>query len=80
MELMGSKTRARQAMQKAGIPFVPGSAGGLASVAEAEKVAASVGYPIMLKAAAGGGGKGMRLGAHGLRSCDLPSKARAARR
>ena len=61
MELMGSKTRARQAMQKAGIPFVPGSAGGLASVAEAEKVAASVGYPVMIKAAAGGGGKGMRL-------------------
>ena len=61
MELMGSKTRARQAMQQAGIPFVPGSAGGLASMAEAEKVAASVGYPVMLKAAAGGGGKGMRL-------------------
>ena len=61
MELMGSKTRARQAMQQAGIPFVPGSAGGLASVAEAEKVAASVGYPVMIKASAGGGGKGMRL-------------------
>src|SRR4051812_33834290 len=39
MELMGSKTRARQAMRKAGIPFVPGSAGGLASAAEAEKAA-----------------------------------------
>jgi acetyl-CoA carboxylase biotin carboxylase subunit len=61
MELMGSKTRARQAMQQAGIPFVPGSAGGLASVSEAEKAAAVIGYPVMIKAAAGGGGKGMRL-------------------
>jgi len=61
MDLMGSKTRARQAMQKAGIPFVPGSAGGIPTAAEAEKIAASIGYPVMLKAAAGGGGKGMRL-------------------
>jgi acetyl-CoA carboxylase, biotin carboxylase subunit len=61
MELMGSKTRARQAMQKAGIPFVPGSAGGLATPQEAAKVATSIGYPVMIKAAAGGGGKGMRL-------------------
>jgi acetyl-CoA carboxylase, biotin carboxylase subunit len=61
MELMGSKTAARRAMQKAGVPFVPGSAKGLASEAEAEKIASEVGYPIMLKAAAGGGGKGMRM-------------------
>src|SRR3954471_19179109 len=61
MELMGSKTRARQAMQKAGIPFVPGSAGGIPTAAEAEKIGALIGYPVMLKAAAGGGGKGMRL-------------------
>ena len=61
MELMGSKTRARQAMQKAGIPFVPGSAGGIPTAGEAEKIAATIGYPVMLKAAAGGGGKGMRL-------------------
>jgi len=61
MELMGSKTRARQAMQKAGVPFVPGSIGGLASVGEAENAAAGIGYPVMIKAAAGGGGKGMRL-------------------
>ena len=61
MELMGSKTRARQAMQKAGIPFVPGSAGGIPTASEAEKVASSIGYPVMLKAAAGGGGKGMRM-------------------
>ncbi len=61
MEMMGSKTRARQHMEKAGIPFVPGTARGLSSAEEAEIVAAKVGYPVMLKAAAGGGGKGMRL-------------------
>jgi acetyl-CoA carboxylase biotin carboxylase subunit len=61
MEMMGSKTRARQHMEKAGIPCVPGTARGLTSPEEAEEVAERVGYPIMLKAAAGGGGKGMRL-------------------
>ena len=59
MELMGSKTRARQAMQAARVPFVPGSARGL-SLPEAEKLAAEIGFPVMIKAAAGGGGKGMR--------------------
>jgi len=61
MEAMGSKTRARQAMEKAGVPFVPGTSRGVESFAEAEKVATKIGYPVMLKAAAGGGGKGMRL-------------------
>jgi acetyl-CoA carboxylase, biotin carboxylase subunit len=61
MEAMGSKTRARQAMEKAGIPFVPGTSRGVESFEEAEQEAASIGYPVMLKAAAGGGGKGMRL-------------------
>src|SRR5208283_3911154 len=61
MDAMGSKTLARQAMEKAGIPFVPGTSRGVESFAEAEQVAARVGYPVMLKAAAGGGGKGMRL-------------------
>jgi acetyl-CoA carboxylase biotin carboxylase subunit len=61
MEMMGSKTRARQEMEKAGIPFVPGTSRGLESAHQAEQVAAKIGYPIMLKAAAGGGGKGMRL-------------------
>ncbi|HSA92609.1 MAG TPA: acetyl-CoA carboxylase biotin carboxylase subunit [Terriglobales bacterium] len=60
MERMGSKTRARQAMEQAGVPLVPGTARGLASVEEAGQVAAKVGYPLLLKAAAGGGGKGMR--------------------
>ena len=61
MDAMGSKTRARQAMEKAGVPFVPGTSRGVESFAEAEQVAARIGYPVMLKAAAGGGGKGMRL-------------------
>ena len=61
MEMMGSKTRARQEMEKAGVPFVPGTSRGLESVEQAKEVAAKIGYPVMLKAAAGGGGKGMRL-------------------
>ncbi len=61
MDMMGSKTRARQAMDKAGVPRVPGSTSALDSVEEASRLAADLGYPIMLKAAAGGGGKGMRL-------------------
>jgi acetyl-CoA carboxylase biotin carboxylase subunit len=60
MRIMGSKTRAREAADRAGLPRVPGSVHALASVREAEEVAAGVGYPVMLKAAAGGGGKGMR--------------------
>jgi acetyl-CoA carboxylase, biotin carboxylase subunit len=61
MEMMGSKTRARQNMDRAGVPFVPGTARGLESVDDAKRVAENIGYPVMLKAAAGGGGKGMRL-------------------
>jgi acetyl-CoA carboxylase biotin carboxylase subunit len=61
MDAMGSKTRARQAMERADIPFVPGTSRGLESFEQAEQVAERIGYPVMLKAAAGGGGKGMRL-------------------
>ena len=61
MHAMGSKTKARQSMELAGVPFVPGTSRGLESLKQAEEVAARIGYPIMLKAAAGGGGKGMRL-------------------
>ena len=60
MRALGSKTKARQAADAAKMPRVPGSVKGLANVAEAERVAGEIGYPVMLKAAAGGGGKGMR--------------------
>jgi acetyl-CoA carboxylase, biotin carboxylase subunit len=61
MQIMGSKTRARQQMKKAGIPFVPGTSSGLESLEKTAEAAAKIGYPVMLKAAAGGGGKGMRM-------------------
>ena len=60
MRALGSKTLARQAADRALMPRVPGSVTGLASVEEGLQVAAAIGYPVMLKAAAGGGGKGMR--------------------
>jgi acetyl-CoA carboxylase, biotin carboxylase subunit len=60
MRALGSKTRARQAADAAGMPRTPGSVQGLASLDEAFSVAEQIGYPVMLKAAAGGGGKGMR--------------------
>ena len=58
---MGVKTRAREIMAAAGVPVVPGSAAAAGDAAEAAAEATRVGYPVMLKAAAGGGGKGMRL-------------------
>ncbi|HZS08949.1 MAG TPA: acetyl-CoA carboxylase biotin carboxylase subunit [Blastocatellia bacterium] len=61
IELMGSKTNAREAALRAGAPIVPGTAQELDDLAEAKRIAAEVGYPVMLKAAAGGGGKGMRV-------------------
>ncbi len=61
MRVMGSKTSARRAAVEAGVPIVPGTVEPLSSLAEAERTAHHYGYPIMLKASAGGGGKGMRL-------------------
>ncbi len=57
---MGDKATARETMIKAGVPVIPGSEGILQSYEEAEKLAGEIGYPVMLKATAGGGGKGMR--------------------
>ncbi|MGD0786840.1 MAG: acetyl-CoA carboxylase biotin carboxylase subunit [Terracidiphilus sp.] len=59
--LMGEKEKARQAMKKAKVPILPGSDGVIASAAEAEICARTVGYPVILKAKAGGGGRGMRI-------------------
>jgi acetyl-CoA carboxylase biotin carboxylase subunit len=61
MEVMGDKSRAKEAMRAAGLPLVPGSDGRLGSLEEAQAVADAAGYPVLLKAAAGGGGRGMRL-------------------
>jgi acetyl-CoA carboxylase biotin carboxylase subunit len=76
IEAMGSKTASRQLMAAAGVPIVPGTTEPLTSVEEAEEVAAGIGFPVMLKAAAGGGGKGMR---RVMRAEDLASAFRAAR-
>jgi acetyl-CoA/propionyl-CoA carboxylase, biotin carboxylase, biotin carboxyl carrier protein len=59
IELMGSKTRARQAMQAAGVPIIPGTTDPVGSVDELLALGAEIGYPLLIKAAAGGGGKGM---------------------
>src|SRR6201986_840438 len=61
MDAMGSKTRARQAMEKVGIPFVPGTSRGLESFEQAERGAPPLRLPIILKTRGGGGRKGMRL-------------------
>ena len=80
MEVMGSKTSARRAAVAAGVAIVPGTVEALNSFAEAEKTAKEFGYPVMLKAAAGGGGKGMRLvsDAHELRSAFETAQTEAA--
>jgi acetyl-CoA/propionyl-CoA carboxylase, biotin carboxylase, biotin carboxyl carrier protein len=61
IELMGSKTRARQAMLAAGVPIIPGTTEPVESVAELRELGESIGYPLLIKAAAGGGGKGMEI-------------------
>jgi len=60
IEKMGDKATAKATMKAAGIPCVPGSDGLVESLEEAEKIAEEIGYPVMIKATAGGGGKGMR--------------------
>ncbi|MFY9402741.1 MAG: acetyl-CoA carboxylase biotin carboxylase subunit [Candidatus Omnitrophota bacterium] len=61
IRLMGDKMAARSSMHKAGLPIVPGSAAAIKNKEEALKTAKSIGYPVIIKAAAGGGGKGMRI-------------------
>jgi len=61
IELMGSKTRARQAMQAAGVPIIPGTTEPVESVEALHALGDEIGYPLLLKAAAGGGGKGMEV-------------------
>jgi acetyl-CoA carboxylase biotin carboxylase subunit len=60
IRIMGDKIEAKRTAKRLGIPIVPGSDGGITSDAEATKIAASIGYPVLIKAAAGGGGRGMK--------------------
>jgi len=69
IEALGDKLAARAAARAAGVPLIPGSEGPLASLEDAKKTARAIGFPLMLKAAAGGGGKGMRI-VHDARDLD----------
>jgi acetyl-CoA carboxylase biotin carboxylase subunit len=61
IRLLGDKARARRAMKKAGVPILPGSDGPIDSEEKAQKIARDLGYPVIIKAVAGGGGRGMRV-------------------
>jgi acetyl-CoA carboxylase biotin carboxylase subunit len=61
IRLMGDKIAAKQAVREAGIPVVPGSDGEVTSVEEARRIAQDIGYPVLIKASAGGGGRGMKV-------------------
>ncbi|MBX5436309.1 MAG: acetyl-CoA carboxylase biotin carboxylase subunit [Alicyclobacillaceae bacterium] len=61
IETMGDKSRAKEAMKRAGVPTLPGSDGLVADADEAVRIAREIGYPVMIKATAGGGGKGIRV-------------------
>ena len=71
IELMGSKTRARQAMQAAGVPIIPGTTDPVGSAEEVARLGDEIGFPLLIKAAAGGGGKGMKV----VRSADEAAAA-----
>lgn len=61
IEMLGDKAAAKAAMKKAGVPVIPGSDGAVKSLEEAKKLAEEIGFPLMVKASAGGGGRGIRL-------------------
>ena len=61
IDKMGDKSSAKETMKKAGVPTIPGSEGLVLTLEEAQNIALDIGYPVMLKATAGGGGKGMRI-------------------
>lgn len=61
IEMLGDKANAKTAMKNAGIPVIPGSDGAVSNLSQAKKIAAGIGYPVLVKAAAGGGGRGIRI-------------------
>ncbi len=61
IRIMGDKISAKETMRKLGVPCVPGSEGGVATLEDAQKIGAEMGYPVIIKATAGGGGKGMKV-------------------
>src|ERR1041385_7973599 len=61
IDAMGDKSNAKDTMKKAGVPCIPGSDGLLKDISDAKKTAKKMGYPVIMKATAGGGGKGMRI-------------------
>ena len=61
IDLLGNKSNSKELMKKEGIPVIPGSDGSIKDLSQAEKVCEDIGYPVLLKAASGGGGKGIRL-------------------
>jgi acetyl-CoA carboxylase biotin carboxylase subunit len=77
IKLLGDKARARKAMKKAGVPMLPGSDGPVEDEDKALKVARDIGYPVIIKAVAGGGGRGMRVVRN---AAELPQLLRTAQR
>ncbi|OCX64591.1 acetyl-CoA carboxylase biotin carboxylase subunit [Thioclava sp. SK-1] len=76
IRMMGDKITAKETAAKLGIPVVPGSAGGVPTIEDAKKVAAEMGYPVIIKATAGGGGRGMKVA---LNEDEIESAFRTAR-
>jgi len=77
INLMGDKITAKDTMKNLGVPCVPGSAGGVATVTEARAVADEMGFPVIVKATAGGGGRGMKLAKTGANLAEAFRTARA---
>jgi acetyl-CoA carboxylase biotin carboxylase subunit len=77
IRLLGDKPKARRAMRKAGVPMLPGSDGPVDSEEKAVKIARDIGYPVIIKAAAGGGGRGMRIVKN---AAELPHAFKTAQR
>jgi acetyl-CoA carboxylase biotin carboxylase subunit len=77
IRLLGDKAKARRAMKKAGVPMLPGSDGPVEAEDKAQKIAKDIGYPVIIKAVAGGGGRGMRIVTS---PADLPHAFKTAQR